>query len=272
MTRAKQPRKRPVVRRAIKPVRTEALPQKKSPTLAEANLPAYKLNLAVELPLVSVGALLMVGWVLPLEPARCAPLCDPRDLNALDKPAAGLYDNKWGLASDIGIITVAAGVLTTLLVDEGWKNGFNDLLVVLESFVAANSLAIIFSMAARRPRPYVYGEKAPEEERNEFSASLSFYSGHVAGCFAMTFGLFNTIRRRRPGSALQWVVLGVGVALSSFVAVGRVMSGNHFPTDVLVGAAVGTAMGFAIPALHALPAWPVKPVITGTGAGLVGVF
>ncbi|HVR03240.1 MAG TPA: phosphatase PAP2 family protein [Polyangia bacterium] len=45
-------------------------------------------------------------------------------------------------------------------------------------------------------------------------------------------------RRWRSGSAL------VGVA--------RVEAGSHFPSDVLVGAAVGTSFGLAVPALHTL--------------------
>jgi membrane-associated phospholipid phosphatase len=47
-----------------------------------------------------------------------------------------------------------------------------------------------------------------------------------------------------------WTSLGVGLAGSALIGVARVAAGSHFPTDVLVGAAAGAAIGIAIPALH----------------------
>jgi len=245
-----------------------AVEQSPPTTLAEAGLPAYELNLAADLPLLAAGGLVMVAWVLDLEPAACAPLCDPEDLNAFDRTVAGYYDKKWKYASDALFGVVSLGAIATLFIDEGWKNGINDLVVVLESFAAANGLAIIMSTATRRPRPLVYGEKAPLEERESYFSSLSFFSGHTAGSFAFTFSLFSTIHRRKPCSPLSWVVLAFGVAASSMIATGRVMSGKHFPTDVIVGAGVGTAMGLAIPALHDSPEIPLRVAYFGNGLGL----
>ncbi len=238
--------------------------------ISKTDLPAYQLNLAVDLPLLATGGLVMVAWVIELEPARCAPLCDPEDLNPVDKPVAGFYNKTWSLSSDISLGVLGIGIITTLFVDEGWKNGLNDLVVMLESFAAANSLAIIISSATRRPRPLVYGEKAPVGERLTYFSSLSFFSGHTAGAFALSLSLFNTIWRRKPGSPLSWVVLGVGIALSGAIATGRVMGGKHFPTDVLVGAGVGTAMGFAIPAMHKPPSQKNKLVVVFNGLGITG--
>jgi len=237
-------------------------------TLAAAGLPAYELNLAADLPLLAVGGVLMVGWVLDLEPAACAPACDPDDVNAFDRPAAGNWDLGWKYSSDALLGAVGLGTILTLLIDEGWKNGFNDLVVVLESFAAASSLAIIVASATRRPRPLVYGDAAPLAERRRYMNSLSFFSGHTAGSFALSFALFSTIHRRKPDSPLSWVVLAFGVAASSMVAVGRVMSGKHFPSDVLVGAGVGSAIGLAIPALHDRPDLPVQVAFHGNGIAL----
>jgi membrane-associated phospholipid phosphatase len=237
-------------------------------TLAAAGLPAYELNLAADLPLLAVGGLVMVGWVLDLEPAACAPACDPDDVNGFDRPAAGNWDLGWKYSSDALLGAIGLGTILTLLIDEGGKNGLGDLVVVLESFAAANALSIIFATATRRPRPLVYGDEAPLAERRRYFNSLSFFSGHTAGSFALTWSLFSTIHRRKPDSPLSWVVLAFGVAASSMVAVGRVMSGKHFPSDVLVGAGVGTAFGLAIPALHDRPELPVQVAFHGNGVGL----
>ena len=44
-------------------------------------------------------------------------------------------------------------------------------------------------------------------------------------------------------------------SLSLAVATGvqRILSGNHFITDVLAGAAIGSLTGFVVPFLHTLP-------------------
>ena len=46
------------------------------------------------------------------------------------------------------------------------------------------------------------------------------------------------------------IVLGSTLAGAALVGTGRVVSGNHFPSDVLVGAIVGTSAGVLVPALH----------------------
>jgi len=43
-----------------------------------------------------------------------------------------------------------------------------------------------------------------------------------------------------------------GLAGSALVGVARVEAGSHFPSDVLIGFAVGTSIGMAVPALHTL--------------------
>ena len=39
--------------------------------------------------------------------------------------------------------------------------------------------------------------------------------------------------------------------MGSSVAIERVADGRHFPSDVIVGAVMGTATGIAVPLLHA---------------------
>jgi membrane-associated phospholipid phosphatase len=53
-----------------------------------------------------------------------------------------------------------------------------------------------------------------------------------------------------------------------------VAGGHHFPSDVVVGAAMGLAVGTAVPLLHARrdPDRPVALIAAGRGIALVGVF
>jgi membrane-associated phospholipid phosphatase len=46
------------------------------------------------------------------------------------------------------------------------------------------------------------------------------------------------------------------------------MAGKHFPADVIAGAAVGTAAGFLVPALHKSPSDNIRPAVSGGTLGL----
>ena len=72
-----------------------------------------------------------------------------------------------------------------------------------------------------------------------FVGALPFYSfpsGHVAARFATA--TFVVLWRPRG------LVAAVALPIASAVAIGRVWSGNHFPSDVVAGAAIG--IGFAV--------------------------
>ena len=73
----------------------------------------------------------------------------------------------------------------------------------------------------------------------------SMPSGHTTAAFAMATAL--TWRWRR--AAVLWYLLAIGVAIS------RVLVNRHFPSDVIIGAWIGTAAAWAI--CRNVPAtWP----------------
>ncbi|MGE5413366.1 MAG: phosphatase PAP2 family protein, partial [Syntrophomonadaceae bacterium] len=71
--------------------------------------------------------------------------------------------------------------------------------------------------------------------------------------------------------AWPWVAVGL---LGGSVAVERVLAGRHFYTDVIAGAAAGTAFGIAIPLLHRRGPWAPRlaavPVRGGVALTLTG--
>lgn len=231
--------------------------------------PAHRLDLALDLPIVLIGGGLASSFfMLPEAPGvACAPDCDRSKINALDRKAAGLYDPQW---STVGDIATAATLVTPLLVvvlDEGIGYGLNDDLVVAEAALMASALQISTSYAVSRPRPRVYSDDAPETQRSDANAARSFFSGHVANTVATSVATLRTFQRlRKP--ALGWTMLGVGLVGSSVVGVSRVASGAHFPSDVLVGAAIGAGIGLALPAVHESGA-RVVPYAGTDAAGLM---
>lgn len=223
-----------------------------SPT-APSRGSVYALDARVDIPLTLIPGLLSVGWLLVDQPASCAPRCDRAEVNRFDRIAAGNFDERWRLGSDITLFGTLGGSLAVVLGDGWFLGGAQDFVVVTQSVLWANGLAAIGNLAVRRPRPLLYGDTAPLESRENPAASLSFISGHSALVAALTTSVFSTTYRRNPYRPLPWVALGVGASATAVASVGRVMAGRHFPSDVLLGSALGASTGFLFPALHGSP-------------------
>jgi undecaprenyl-diphosphatase len=156
--------------------------------------------------------------------------------------------------------------------------------VIGEATLSATAVASIMTLAAGRPRPFLYGDpafpagyKAPLSVRNSGDASLSFLSSHAAEAFAIATSLFVAERRLHPRSNRPVIILGAGLALSSLIGVSRVMAGYHFITDVVGGAVVGSSIGVLVASVHNSPVH-VVPVVSETptgrqaGLGIQGSF
>ena len=78
--------------------------------------------------------------------------------------------------------------------------------------------------------------------------NLSFYSGHTNLAFALVVSA-GTIAHIRNYEAEPYI-WGFGIPIALFVAYTRIAAQKHYFTDVLIGAVIGSAIGFAIPWLH----------------------
>lgn len=232
----------------------------------------YKIEPMIDLPVLAISGAVASSWLLSSElgPAHCAPLCRREDLNIFDRPAAGVYRPGWKTVSDvsIGVVLLSAG--SSSLIAGGVPDGLTDLVLVGESVLLANGLGVVAQMGVRRPRPLLYGDTAPLDVRTDGNAALSFFSGHTASAFAGSVSAFWMLRARHPRGALAYVALFSGVAMSAFVGTSRVLAGDHFPTDVFMGALVGSSLGTLVPALHrvdvrAEPIADVKGNFAGIG-------
>jgi len=235
---------------------------------------AYQLQWEIDVPLFAIGAALALGREIRSTngsaPAYCTTIpegCNEEDLNAIDQPFAGYYNPRWSDATDVMVLMLYLAPWPMLWVNNTLLNALNDITIIYESALTALALSGLATLSASRPRPLVYGTAAPEDVRNSPSSSLSFISGHTTAAFALSTSTFWTIYRRHGSGAYAWTTLGVGTAVASAVAVGRVMAGKHFPTDVLTGAAVGASVGTLIPALHDAPVL-VVPSVTASGASI----
>lgn len=241
------------------------------PTPADPHRPAFQLYSEIDIPVLVISAAFASARMLRTQQAYCAPRCDPAELNGLDRQTAGFWNPSWAVVSDIGALSLMAGSATVLAADEGVLVGLNDAVVVAQSALLATAGPTMLTIAAGRPRPFLYGDAAPADVRTGADAGLSFISSHTSVSFAIVTSTYMAMKRRHPDAVTKWLVLGIGVPIASTVAAARVMAGRHFVTDVVLGALVGGAMGIVIPALHDSPVRVLPRVDKNTAAIAVEV-
>ncbi len=173
-----------------------------------------------------------------------------RSVNWLDRSATGHYSLSIDHASDV----LVAGVITApvfFLLDGKIRNDFVTLTVM---YAEAMSCAVLLPYCVKdfvdRPRPFVYNGGVPLQEKTSLDARRSFFSSHTCTAFASAVFVSEVFGDYYPASAWKPYVWASSLALASLTGVLRYESGMHFPSDIIVGALVGSAIGYAIPALH----------------------
>ncbi len=119
-----------------------------------------------------------------------------------------------------------------------------------ETMLLAYGLKELGKLCVNRPRPYMYDSDYPTSAIDDGDWCKSFPSGHTTLAFAgatFTSYVFFTMF---PDSAMKVPVITASYSLALATAIFRVASGNHFMTDALAGAAIGTVCGFVVPYIH----------------------
>ena len=101
-----------------------------------------------------------------------------------------------------------------------------------------------------RPRPYTYFPGAPEDQKDDWNNS--FPSGHTTQAFASAGFISYVFSAYYPDSKWKTPVIAASYSLATATALLRRRSGNHFMTEVLSGALLGTIWGIGIPMVHTL--------------------
>ena len=118
------------------------------------------------------------------------------------------------------------------------------LIVAGFSGILALLINVLVSHVWFRPRPFVSLPKGSFTQLIPHSIDSSFPSDHVSGSFAFAAGSWKNAER--------WVSYSFTI-LAILVAIARVYTGVHWPTDVLAGAIVGL--------LSARIMWAASPLL-----------
>ncbi|ADY13872.1 phosphatase PAP2 family protein [Sphaerochaeta globosa] len=122
--------------------------------------------------------------------------------------------------------------------------------IYAETMLAAYGLKELGKLCFQRARPFMYFTDYPQTKVDEGDAYDSFPSGHVTMAFAGASFACSVFAAYHPDSTWRLPVAVATYGFATATALLRVASGNHFMSDVLAGALIGTAVGLGIPFWH----------------------
>ncbi len=155
-----------------------------------------------------------------------------RDRLRLDEPRSA------DVASDALVTTLLASAVAAPALTV-WTGGARERLVLAasaESLMATSTLTALTKVAVRRGRPPLADEPSP-----------SFFSGHTAMAFgSATLLSLHAYEFDWLSPKTRWLVPATAYAAAGGVGYLRLAADQHWGSDVLVGAAVGTATSWLV--------------------------
>jgi membrane-associated phospholipid phosphatase len=191
----------------------------------------------------------------------------------------------------LSVVTTYPPFVDSLLVASWYRQsprvGLQMALIAGEAAVVTYALQTATNVIASRERPF--GRECGDEvdpETNDCVADnrfKSFLSGHTSQSFAAA-GVTCVFHAKMPlyGGQTDWIPCAGGLALATATGTLRIVADQHYATDVISGALLGTSVGVGLPLfLHfhgrtPAPGEQAKARVfvlpTTNGAQAVGVF
>ncbi len=184
------------------------------------------------------------------------------DINWLDRWAVHPYSKSIDQLSYIPFYVAIPLPLIVFGIDARMRKDFLPL-----TFLYAEAMTLtgaLYSSAVHyvdRFRPLVYESSSPTQTRLSPNSRNSFFAGHVALVGTSVFFIARTYADYHPRSKAKWIFYTGAAVITGLTGYWRNMAGEHFPTDIALGALVGTASGLLTPALHRTKKKPAVTVI-----------
>ena len=187
----------------------------------------------------------------PLSEAEIAAL-DRGDIWGLDRLATRKRDRTALLISDLTGYGATALPLSLLVSARVRDNAGDAGLLYVQAALLNGGLTQLVKNTARRTRPYAYNPAVPLSQKRVKDTRRSFFSGHTSNAAVNSFftaQVYADFYPEREERGWVWVSAAL---LPAVTGTTRVLSGNHYWTDVLVGYVVGAGIGVLVPRLYRL--------------------
>ncbi len=171
------------------------------------------------------------------------------DINPLDRSLMFSYNKTLDMISDYGVYAFLALPIISLAGNIKDGNAWLTYGIMYgEAFALTFGTKDLLKNAVIRYRPYMYSGGVPDGLMDDYYNS--FPSGSTALAFLSAGFLSATFSAEYPDSKWKIPVIAGAYTLAAGIASARIISGSHFITDVLAGAAIGSLYGWVVPLLH----------------------
>ena len=217
--------------------------------------PVYHIKPIVDIPIAVAGtAWTLYGFskIYGRDKASDAEVLalDKNDINKFDRPIADNYSIKAKEASDKFFYGSMPLPLFLLFDKAIRKDALRVGLLYLEAMAITGTLYTTAAMSANRFRPYAYNSAVDLGTRTRGGAKNSFFAGHVALVGTSTFFMARTLSDYHPDMKNKWILFSIAGLATATTGYLRMEAGQHFKSDVLLGAAIGTLSGILVPGIH----------------------
>lgn len=191
------------------------------------------------------------------------------EINFFDRSATRFYSKTVSQTSDFLLISGSVAPLF-LFLDEQIRSDLAPVFVMyLETMSYSAVLPTFGKGTVQRIRPYVYNPDTPSNIKTSRESKKSFFSGHASFSFSTTVFFASVYTKYHPES--KKIVWPLALLTSSTVGFLRYRAGMHFPSDILVGAIVGSGIGYLIPKIHECTkdsSWSILPQLSSRSGTL----
>ncbi len=168
-------------------------------------------------------------------PPSCAP-CDPGGVPAFDRWAIRPVHNDLSIVSTVTLAALAGATVWSRGLE---RAGVRRTAATIEAASWAIAAAELTKALTARNRPVLYTDDALGAV-GHLESRRSFPSGHAAAAFAIGVSYWLDGRDRSLPLRIAALSSAAGVAML------RVAAAKHFPSDVVAGAALGTASALIV--------------------------
>jgi len=222
----------------------------------KTNHDVYKIKPGIDWPLTLAGtAVSLYGFKVIYNKDKVpeATILNLRksDINGFDRWAADVYSPSAAKISDAPFYIAQPLPLLLLVFDNDIRKDAGKFIFLYWETMAVTGVFYTGApMLFDRYRPYAYNDNAPMGDRTSGVVKNSFFAGHVALVASSTFFFAKVYSDYHPDSKIKWVFYTGASAATLATGYLRHRAGKHFPSDILVGTAIGTATGILVPHFH----------------------
>ena len=227
--------------------------------MPEKDSQVYRLNRWVEIP---VTAALFAGVQLGLSHVQDKPVLDSAEISMLNPHDIWKFDRRATMqdpsfriqANHISDIVMNSTVVMPvfLLLDRKIRKDWIDFFILYAEAHAVSGVAYVGTASLYdRNRPFVYNSEIPANDKMVTGTRNSFFSGHTSTTAVSSFFMAKVLSDYHPELGnKKYLLFAAALVPPAIVGFYRYKAMKHYPTDILMGLAVGAATGILVPHFH----------------------